>query len=199
MYHQIKNACASHALYLNIKVVSIARTYPRINLSKSPQTIILSACSPCLVEVTMIVNRRGISELISTIIIILVVCIAGSLLFTYSSVLFQRQQDKALSENSLSTNQAQERFKIIAVWWNGNDDLLNITIYNYGTLDLEISDIYIDGVRVQTYFFGRNELILSEKYLRIAFTSPITPVVGETYSFNIVSSNGVKKVANWEA
>lgn len=102
-------------------------------------------------------------------------------------------------ENSLSTNQAQERFKIIAVWWNGNDDLLNITVYNYGTLDLEISDIYIDGVRVQTYFFGRNELILSEKYLRIAFTSPVTPVVGETYSFNIVSSNGVKKVTSWEA
>lgn len=147
----------------------------------------------------MIVKRRGISELISTIIIILVVVIAGSLLFTYSSELFQRQQDKALLENSLSTNQAQERFNIIAVWWNGNDDLLNITVYNYGTLDLEISEIYIDGERVQTYFFGRNELILSEKYLRIAFTSPVTPVVGETYSFNIVSSNGVKKVASWEA
>ncbi|MCK5343489.1 MAG: hypothetical protein KAR20_08795, partial [Candidatus Heimdallarchaeota archaeon] len=68
----------------------------------------------------MIVKRRGISEIISTIIIILVVSIAGSLLFTYSSELFQRQQDKALLENSLSTNQAQERFNIIAVWWNGN-------------------------------------------------------------------------------
>jgi len=193
------NARASHAFYLNIKGVSVARANHKKSLSKSSQTIILSACSPCLVDVTMIVKRRGISELISTIIIILVVSIAGSLLFTYSSELFQRQQDKALLENSLSTNQAQERFKIIAVWWNGNDDLLNITVYNYGTQDLEISDIYIDSVRVQTYFFGRNELILSEKYLRIAFTSPVTPVVGETYSFNIVSSNGVKKVASWEA
>ena len=147
----------------------------------------------------MIVKRRGVSEIISTIIIILIVSIAGSLLFTYSLGLFQGQQDKALKENKLSTDQSQERFKFIAVWWNGNDDLLNITVYNYGTLDVEISEIYINGVRVQTYFFGKNEVILTEKYLRVAFTSPVTLVVGETYSFSIVSSNGVKKVANWEA
>ncbi len=147
----------------------------------------------------MIVKRRGVSEIISTIIIILIVSVAGSLLFTYSSEVFQRQQDRAIRENKLSVDQAQELFRFTAVWWDGNDDLLNITVYNYGMLDIDISDIYIDGVRVQTYFFGRNELILTEKYLRVAFTSPVTIVAGETYSINIVSSNGVKKVGNWEA
>jgi flagellin-like protein len=147
----------------------------------------------------MFVQRRGVSEIISTIIIILIVSVAGSLLFTYSSVLFQRQQDTAIRENKLSTVQAQELFRFTAVWWNGNDDLLNVTVYNYGKLDIDISDIYIDGVRVQTYFFGRNELILTEKYLRVAFTSPVTIVAGETYSINVVSRNGVKKVGDWEA
>jgi archaellum component FlaF (FlaF/FlaG flagellin family) len=127
------------------------------------------------------------------------VSVAGSLLFTYSSVLFQRQQDTAIRENKLSTVQAQELFRFTAVWWNGNDDLLNVTVYNYGKLDIDIIDIYIDGVRVQTYFFGRNELILTEKYLRVAFTSPVTIVAGETYSINVVSSNGVKKIGDWEA
>lgn len=147
----------------------------------------------------MIVKRRGVSEIISTIIIILIVSVAGSLLFTYSSVQFQGQQDRAIRENKLSADQAQERFRFTAVWWNGNDDLLNITVYNYGKLDIDISDIYINGERVQTYFFGRNELILTETYLRVAFTSPVSIVAGETYSINIVSSNGVKKVGNWEA
>jgi flagellin-like protein len=147
----------------------------------------------------MFVQRRGVSEIISTIIIILIVSVAGSLLFTYSSVLFQRQQDTAIRENKLSTVQAQELFRFTAVWWNGNDDLLNVTVYNYGKLDIDIIDIYIDGVRVQTYFFGRNELILTEKYLRVAFTSPVTLVSGETYSINVVSRNGVKKVGDWEA
>ncbi len=147
----------------------------------------------------MIVKRRGVSEIISTIIIILIVSVAGSLLFTYSSVLFQRQQGTAIRENKLYTVQAQELFRFTAVWWNGNDDLLNVTVYNYGKLDIDISDIYIDGVRVEVYFFGRGELILTEKYLRVAFTSPVTIVAGETYRINVVSSNGVKKVENWEA
>lgn len=147
----------------------------------------------------MFVKRRGVSEIISTIIIILIVSVAGSLLFTYSSVLFQRQQATAIRENKFSTVQAQELFRFTAVWWNGNDDLLNVTVYNYGKLDIDISDIYIDGVRVDVYFFGRGELILTEKYLRVAFTSPVTIVAGETYRINIVSSNGVKKVENWEA
>jgi len=145
------------------------------------------------------VKRRGVSEIISTIIIILIVSVAGSLLFTYSTGLFQGQQDKAIRDNKLSTDQAQERIRMTAVWWNGNDDLLNITVYNYGMLDLDISDIYVDGVRVQTYFFGRNEVILTEKYLKVAFTSPVTIIDGESYTINIVSSNGVKKVENWEA
>ncbi len=147
----------------------------------------------------MIVKRRGVSEISSTVIIILIVSVAGSLLFTYSSGQFQQQQSRAISENKLSTDQAQERFRITAVWWNGNDDVLNITVYNHGALDLEVSDIYIDGVRVQTYYFGRNELIQTEKYLRVAFTSPVTIVTGNTYIINIVSSNGVKKIGNWEA
>jgi len=147
----------------------------------------------------MFVKRRGVSEIISTIIIILIVSVAGSLLFTYSSVLFQRQQGTAIRENKLSTVQALELFRFSAVWWNGNDDLLNITVYNYGKLDIDISDIYIDGVRVEAYFFGRGELILTEKYLRVAFTSPVAIVAGETYSINVVSSNGVKKIGDWEA
>jgi archaellum component FlaF (FlaF/FlaG flagellin family) len=147
----------------------------------------------------MIVKRRGVSEIISTVIIILIVSVAGSFLFTYSSGQFQEQQSRAIGENKLSNDQSQERFRITAVWWNGNDDVLNITVYNYGVLDIDLSDIYIDSVRVQTYFVGRNDLIQTEKYLRVVFTSPVTIVTGNTYSINIVSSNGVKKNGNWEA
>lgn len=147
----------------------------------------------------MIVKRRGVSEIISTVMIILIVSIAGSLLFTYSSTMFQENQDRVLRETELSTQQAQTRFKFTAVWWNGNDDLLNITVYNYGMIDIEVNDIYVDGVQVQTYFFGRNELIQTKKYLKMAFTSPVTIIDGESYRINIVSSIGVSQVANWEA
>lgn len=147
----------------------------------------------------MNVERRGVSEVISTIIIILIVSVVGSLLFAYSSGLLQSNQDRVIRENQLETDQARERFKFTAVWWNSVDDVLNITVYNYGAIDLEVNDIYIDGVRVQSYLFGQNELIKTEMFLKIAFTSPVAISEGETYSINIVSANGVSKVGSWEA
>ena len=144
-------------------------------------------------------KRRGVSEIISTIILILIVSIAGSLLFAYSAGFFQGQQDSVLRENELSVNQAEERFKVTVVSWNGVDNDLDITVYNYVLDDIEISDIYINGVRVQTYTSGRNEVILTEKIRRIIFTSPVTIISGEGYTINIVSSNGVSKTNNWEA
>lgn len=147
----------------------------------------------------MFLKRRGVSEIISTIILILIVSVSGSLLFVYSSGYFQEQQDTILRENELSVNQAEERFRITAVLWNGVDDALDIAVYNYGQADLAITDIYVDGVRVQTYTSGRNEIILTEKIKRIIFTSPVTITLGESYTINIVSTNGVTNIDNWEA
>ena len=147
----------------------------------------------------MLSKRRGVSEIISTIILILIVSASGSLLFAYSADYFQEQQDSIITENERTIDQAEERFRITAVFWNGADNVLDIAVYNYGLDDLEITDVYVDGVRVQTYASGRNEIIYTEKIKRIVFTSPVTITLGEGYTINIVSSNGVSQINNWEA
>jgi archaellum component FlaF (FlaF/FlaG flagellin family) len=147
----------------------------------------------------MFMKRRGVSEIISTIIIILIVSVSGSLLFAYSSGFFQEQQDSILRESELSVSQAEERVKVSTILWNGVDDDLNIAVYNYGKGDLAINDIYVNGVRVQIYTSGRHEVILTNKIKRIIFTSPVTITLGESYTINIVTSNGVSKIDNWEA
>ena len=144
-------------------------------------------------------KRRGVSEIISTIIIILIVSVSGSLLFAYSSGFFQEQQDSILRESELTVNKAEERFKISAILWNGVDDDLNIAVFCYGKADLAINDIYVDGIRVQTYTSGRYDIIRTDKIKRIIFTSPVTITLGESYTINIVSSNGVSEIDNWEA
>jgi flagellin-like protein len=111
----------------------------------------------------MSLKRRGVSEIISTIILILIVSVAGSMLFAYSAGFFQGQQDEVLRENELTVNQAEERFRITAVSWNGVDDDLDIAVYNYGLDDIEISDIYINNIRVQTYTSGQNEVIFKQR------------------------------------
>ena len=146
----------------------------------------------------MFMKRRGVSEIISTIIIILIVSVSGSVLFVYSSGFFQEQQDSVLRESELSVNQAEEKFRVSSVLWNGVDDDLDIAVYNYGKADLKITDVYVDGVRVQTFTSGRNDLILTNKIKRIIFTSPVTITLGDSYTLNIVSSNGVSEIDNWE-
>ena len=147
----------------------------------------------------MLLKRRGVSEIISTIVLILIVSVSGSLLFAYSADFFQGQQDVILTDNERTIDQAEERFRISTVFWSGAGDVLDIAVYNYGMDDMEITDIYVDGVRVQTYTSGRNEIIYTEKIKRIVFTSPVTITLGEGYTINIVSSNGVTQIDNWEA
>ena len=144
-------------------------------------------------------KRRGVSEIIATIILIMIVSIAGTLLFAYSSNYIQDLNDQHQENNELTIGTAQERFTISTVWWSGADDFLNITVYNYGQNDIKITDIYIDGVQVSTYAFGRDTLILTEKILQLGFTSPVTITDGAEYKITIVSERGVSKIVYWEA
>jgi len=145
------------------------------------------------------VKRRGVSEIISTIMLILIVSIAGTYLFSYSSTYIQRQSNQFIINNEVTIGTAQERFTVTAVWWGGSGDFLNITVYNFGQNDIEIADIYIDGARVSTYSFGRNTLILTEDLLQIGFTSPITVMGNTEYKITIASGRGESETIYWEA
>jgi len=147
----------------------------------------------------MPVKRRGISEIISTIILILIVSVAGTYLFAYSTTYIQTQSDQFLSDNEITVGKAQERFTVTTVWWSGSGQFLNLTIYNYGQNDIAVSDIYIDGVRVSDYSFGRNAKILTGDLQQIGVNSPITITSGVSYKISIVSSRGVSKSVYWEA
>ena len=144
-------------------------------------------------------KRRGVSEIISTIMIILIVSVAGSYLFVYATGLFQKQQDDFIQTKEQSTIKAKERFKVTAIWWGGSNNLLNISVYNYGVNDIEINEIYIDGIRVKQFVFGRNSPLRTEDILQIAFDSPVSIVSGRQYTIVLVTSNGVPKTIEWSA
>jgi len=145
------------------------------------------------------VKRRGVSEIIATIILIMIVSIAGTLLFAYSTNYIQDLNDQYQENNEITSGTAQERFTVTTVWWSGADDFLNITVYNFGQNDISITDVYIDGVQVSAYAFGRDTLILTEKLLQLGFTSPVAIIDGIAYKITIVSERGVSEIIYWEA
>lgn len=142
-------------------------------------------------------DKRGISEVIASLILILVVSAAGVILYTYSLNTFSSTGSSFQLRTSLREEQARERLVITAVWWD-TVDLLNVTVLNYGKIDLVIDTVYIDGTRVFEYSDGRGEVVRTGELISVKFTSPVPIEDEQTYEITVVSKRGSKNVVYWE-
>lgn len=145
------------------------------------------------------IQRRAVSEVIASLLLLLIVSLAGTALYSYSIQITQTQQDTIITQISVAAIRAQERFRVIAVWWRGSGSVLNVTVLYYGSSDIKISDVYINGDRVTYYLFGRNQAIYAQKWLRVAFTSPRLITQNHVYEITIVTDKGTSYVYLWEA
>ena len=144
-------------------------------------------------------RRRAVSEIVASLMLLLIVSALGTALYSYTLTITQVQHDELTSEMSRATERAKERVRVIAVWWSGAGDLLNVTVLNYGKVDVGISDVYVNDERVIGYSFGRDDVIYTQKWGRLGFTSPTPITSGSTYEITIVSENGVPSVYVWES
>jgi len=142
-------------------------------------------------------DKRGISEVIASLILILVVSAAGVILYTYSLNTFSSTGSSFQLRTSFREEQARERLVITTVWWN-TVDLLNVTVLNYGKIDLVIDTVYIDGTKVSEYSGGRGEVVRTGELIPVKFTSPVLIEDGQTYEIIVVSERGNKNAVYWE-
>jgi len=146
----------------------------------------------------MLGRSRAVSEVIASLILLLIVSVLGTFLYTYTLTATGLQQSALQGEVLREAERAQERFRVIAVWWSGAD-LLNLTVLNYGRIDIKIVDVYVNGERVTSYQAGRGEEIYTSRWGRISFTSPVPIVDGGLYEIVVVSERGVSRAYSWEA
>jgi len=143
----------------------------------------------------VLVKRRAVGEIVAALILMLIASLAGVLLFT-TSIRISNAQGTILRSQILSNSESvQELYQVLnAVKDNGN---LKIWIYNYGKLDIEISDIYINEKRTSFYqIVGKLEINSDEPPVDLTVSIP-TGVSGPTYKITIVSIRGVKNVSEW--
>ena len=143
-------------------------------------------------------GTRAVSEVIASLVLLLIVVVLGTFLYGYSLSAMGEQQSSFKGEVGMQAERAQERFKLIAAWWSGSGDLLNLTILNYGKLDIKIVDIYVNGEGVASYYTGRGEDIYTSRWERVSFTSPVPISAGTLYEIVLVSERGVSHVDRWE-
>ena len=138
------------------------------------------------------------SEIISSVILILVVSSAGVVAYSYSIGAFSSSSSLFQLDTSMKENQAQERFAIIAVWSNPPNQL-NLTVLNYGQIGLAIDIVYINWTSVMNYSAGRRTTIGKEALIQVSFTSPIAIQSASTYEITAVSTRGSKNAITWKA
>jgi flagellin-like protein len=143
-------------------------------------------------------NTRGVSEIIASVILILIVSSAGIVAYSYSTGAFSSSTSFFQLDTNLKEQQAQERFAITAVWSNPPNQL-NLTVFNYGQIGLTIDTVYVNWTMVTNYSAGRRTTVGKGALIGVNFTSPISIQSGSTYEIIAVSTRGSKNAINWKA
>ncbi len=78
---------------------------------------------------------------------------------------------------------------------------MNITVLNYGKIELAIDSVYIDGTHVSAsaYTDGRGETVAKGSLVSVKFTSPVPIADDQTYEIITVTERGSRDVFYWKA
>ena len=142
-------------------------------------------------------NKRGVSEIIASVVLILIVSSAGIVAYSYSIGAFSSTTSLFQLDTNMKEKQAQERFAVVAVWNSSNQ--LNLTVLNYGQIDVAIDAVYVNWTSVANYVAGRGTTIGNGALVQVSFISPVSIQSGSTYNIVTVSKRGSKNAIDWKA
>lgn len=141
-------------------------------------------------------NNRAVSEVVGSLLVLLVVSAAGTVLYSYSMGMFNSYWSSFGLQTQAREEQTLEKMAVIAIWREGNE--LNLTILNYGKIELSVDAIYIDGVKASINE-GKDVAIVSGEKINVKITSSVSIVDGETYQVVAVSIRGTRDELLWKA
>ena len=142
-------------------------------------------------------NKHGVSEIIASLILILIVSAAGVLAYSISLATFSSSTSHFQLQTGLREEKARERFSIISVR-NTTMVQLNLTIFNYGEIEVTIDSAYVEGTKVID-LTGKGVIVGKEQLTTVQFISPVSIQSGVTYEILVVSSRGGKNAVFWKA
>lgn len=143
-------------------------------------------------------NERGVSEIIASLILILIVSAAGVLAYSISLSSFSSSTSIFQLQTSQREEKVRERFAIVAVWWDLASQL-NLTVLNYGKIEVTVDAVYVEGVAVSDYVSGKGVKTGAGGLVCMKFVSPVTIQSGQTYGIVAVSERGSQDEVFWKA
>ena len=146
----------------------------------------------------MVKSKKGVSEVVASLMVLLIISILGTSIYSLSVTMMQTQRDIIKWTYNVDSEKYMEKIRTLYVNWNIANDELIISFLSYGNIVIKIADICLDGFRVLNYIEGRNIPIQTLNINTIKIESPITITKGELYEITIVTGRGVSHVYNWQ-
>ena len=143
-------------------------------------------------------DRRGVSEIIASLILVLIVTAAGTVAYSMSLSSFSQSSSLFQLQTGQREEQARERFLIISVRNTTMVNQLNLTIFNYGEIEVTIDSAYVEGTKVID-LTSKGVIVGKEQLTTVQFISPVSIQSGVTYEILVVSSRGGKNAVFWKA
>lgn len=140
-------------------------------------------------------KRRAVSEIVATVIIILITTVLGVALYNLTLSQSNSQSTALVSATKDQEDLSKERINILSVTVSKTaNNQMNITIMNYGKIDASITDSYINNER----FVVSNGFIQTSQIKSIFIDLQDNIVKGKEYSIILVSSRGGSIAYNWK-
>lgn len=142
-------------------------------------------------------KRLAISELYASLILLIITSTMGIMLYNYATETTLKYEESFIDKENQNYKQILERWSIVHVIGDSNNDEIKITVYNYGEFEFEIDEVYVNDVLVTSFNQLGNKTINSFDLKEISIKSPVSLGGGEKYTILIVSKNGVKSNYIW--
>lgn len=146
----------------------------------------------------LIRNKKGVSEVIASLVLILIVTAAGVVIYAYSVGAFGLSSSYFHQQTTLNEEQARERFLIVRVWRDASNQF-NLTILNYGQIDVAVNSVYVNGTAVTDFISGRGDSVGPSELVWVKFISPLIIQPGSIQEILVVTERGGKNAVFWKA
>jgi len=109
------------------------------------------------------------------------------------------QQNSLKYELDRATAEAQERFNIISLV-KLDQNTIEITVFNYGKIDINVSDIYINGMMTNYHVKHNNGINIDIAKRENIIINDVNFIFlnGDIYNILVVSGRGVGSAYLWK-
>jgi flagellin-like protein len=141
-------------------------------------------------------SKKGLSEVIGSLILIMIVSISGVIVYAYSVNIIGTSSTDFSIRTVQNEELLKEKFQILRVWMHQNQ--MNLTILNWGQTDFTTAAVYVNGLAV-IQFTSKNSVTIGPGELaNVEFTLPFTAQLGSNLEVLVVSDRGGKNSAVYQ-